>query len=221
MIGYLLEQGLHNRLPGAVVATLLTQVVVDPGDPGFAHPTKPVGPVYTEDRARALAVERGWTVARDDGGWRRVVPSPQPLRIVEAAAIALLADAGAIVVCVGGGGIPVVVDDGALRGVEAVVDKDLAAALLAEQSGAGWLLLLTDVAGVERGHGTPEACVLDRLTPAEMRALDLPPGSMGPKAEAACRFVERTGGVAVIAALDRAAEALEGRAGTRVTADDR
>lgn len=221
MIGYLLEQGLQNRLPGAMVATLLTQVVVDPGDPGFARPTKPVGPVYSEQRARSLAGERGWAVARDDGGWRRVVPSPEPLRIVEGAAIALLADAGAIVVCVGGGGIPVVVDGDALRGVEAVVDKDLAAALLAEQAGACRLLLLTDVAGVEREHGTPHARVIDRVTPAELRALKLPAGSMGPKAEAACRFVERTGGVAVIAALDRAADALEGRAGTRVVADDR
>jgi carbamate kinase len=217
MIGYLLEQGLDNELHGREVCTLLTQVIVDPRDEAFAYPTKPVGPVYDHAVASRLADERGWAVARDGDGWRRVVPSPEPLRIVELGAIRLLVDAGVIVVCVGGGGVPVVSNgDGALHGVEAVVDKDLAGALLARALGADALLLLTDVSAVELDHGTPEARPLRHATPDELRDLDLAAGSMGPKAEAAARFVESSGGMAAIGALEDAVAMLVGDAGTHV-----
>ncbi|HWQ24627.1 MAG TPA: carbamate kinase [Gaiellaceae bacterium] len=217
MIGYLLEQELRNALPGRPVATLLTQVVVDPDDPAFRHPSKPIGPVYEEAEARRLAAQRGWTVAPDGPGWRRVVPSPEPRAIVELEAIRLLVGSGVLVVCAGGGGIPVVAGPaGELRGVEAVVDKDLAAALLAELLGADCLLLLTDVRAVVRGFGSERAEPIGEATPEELRAERLDPGSMGPKAEAACRFVERTGGLAAIGALEDAAALAAGRAGTRV-----
>ena len=218
MIGYLLEQGLDNELAGADVCTLLTQVVVDGNDGAFHHPTKPVGPVYRREDAERLANQRGWSIAPDDGGWRRVVASPEPLRIVELRAIRLLMEAGVTVVCVGGGGVPVVTNgDGTLCGVEAVIDKDLAAALLATALGADALLLLTDVHGVEVAHGTARARPLARATPEQLRALALPAGSMGPKAEAAARFVEATEGLAAIGALEEAAEMLAARAGTIVT----
>jgi carbamate kinase len=218
MIGYLIEQGLRNELPGREVATLLTQVVVDPGDPAFDHPTKPVGPVYEEQEARRLAADLAWSVARDDGHWRRVVPSPEPRRIVELSATRLLVEAGVVVICVGGGGVPVVErPGGALQGVEAVIDKDLAAALLARELGADALLLLTDVPAVELDHGTPGARPLRQASPAELRALDLAAGSMGPKAEAAARFVESGGRLAAICALEDASAALAGDAGTLVT----
>lgn len=217
MIGYLLEQELRNALPGRPVATLLTQVVVDPDDPAFRRPSKPIGPVYEEAEARRLAAQRGWTVAPDGPGWRRVVPSPEPRAIVELEAIRLLVGSGVLVVCAGGGGIPVVAGPaGELRGVEAVVDKDLAAALLAELLGADCLLLLTDVRAVVRGFGSERAEPIGEATPEELRAERLDPGSMGPKVEAACRFVERTGGSAAIGALEDAAALAAGRAGTRV-----
>ena len=219
MIGYLIEQGLENVLPGRAAACLLTQVVVDPADPAFAAPTKFVGPVYTEAQARELSASRGWSIAPDGSQWRRVVASPEPQRIVEMRAIRLLVDAGVLVVCTGGGGVPVLQGaDGLLHGVEAVIDKDLAAALLAAELGADALLLLTDVPAIELHHGTPDAVALREATAAELRAAGLPAGSMGPKAEAAARFAERTGGVAVIAALADASAALAGDAGTRVLA---
>jgi carbamate kinase len=216
MIGYLLEQGLRNALPGRRIATLLTQVEVDRDDPAFTKPTKPVGPVYSAEKAQSLAALRGWQIAQDGDAWRRVVPSPEPRRIIELETIDLLRSVGAIPVCVGGGGIPVVIDNGAMRGVEAVIDKDLAASLLARGLGADALLLLTDVAAVEINHGTRRSKAINQATPAELRALDLPAGSMRPKAEAASRFVEATGGVAVIADLERAADALAGQCGTMV-----
>jgi carbamate kinase len=217
MIGYLLEQGLDNELPGREICTLLTQVIVDPRDGAFARPTKPVGPVYDDAVASRLADERGWAVARDGDGWRRVVPSPEPVRIVELRAIRLLVEAGVIVVCVGGGGVPVVSNgDRGLRGIEAVVDKDLAGALLARALGADALLLLTDVSAVELDYGTPSARPLRRTTPDQLRQLGLAAGSMGPKAEAAARFVEATGGMASIGALEDAAAMLAGDAGTLV-----
>jgi carbamate kinase len=220
MIGYVLEQELRNRLPGRNAVTVLTQVVVDRGDPAFTAPTKPIGPVYTEEQARLLERERGWAVAADGAHFRRVVASPEPLRIVELAAIRLLVDAGAIVVCAGGGGIPVTVDGaGALRGVEAVIDKDLAAELLARSLEADVLVMLTDVAAVMRGWGTQRARPIERATPAELRRMRFANGSMGPKVEAACRFVERTGGVAAIGALADASLILAGAAGTTVTPD--
>jgi carbamate kinase len=217
MIGYLLQQGLRNALPERDVATLLTQVVVDAADPAFHSPTKFIGPVYGEDRARSLAAARGWSVRPDGEHWRRVVPSPEPRSIVELPTIRLLAEAGVLVVCTGGGGVPVVQDErGTLRGVEAVVDKDLAAALLAIQLGADRLLLLTDVPAVAAGWGTAAERPIDHATPAELRALALPAGSMGPKVEAASRFVEATAQCAMIGALAEAAEVLEGSGGTRI-----
>jgi len=217
MIGYLLEQGLRNELPGREVATLLTQVVVDPGDPAFAAPTKPIGSVYAEADARRLAAARGWAVAPDGDGFRRVVASPEPLEIVELDAIRVLLDGGVLPICVGGGGIPVS-RNGRLAGVEAVIDKDKAAGLLAERLGADALLLLTDVEAVELGWGTPDARPLGAVTVDELREHAFAPGSMAPKVAAACRFVEATGGKAAIGALDRAAEILAGSSGTTVVA---
>jgi carbamate kinase len=217
MVGYMIEQGLSAELPEREAATLLTQVIVDPDDPAFAVPTKPIGPVYTEPEARVLAQARRWTIARDGDGWRRVVASPEPRSIVEVRAIRLLVEAGVLVVCVGGGGVPVVEEaSGGLRGVEAVIDKDLAAALLARELDADALLLLTDVDAIEVDHGTPDARRLRSATPGELRDLDLPAGSMGPKAEAAARFVEAGGRLAAICSLESAVAALDGRAGTLV-----
>ena len=218
MIGYWLARDLRGAAPGKPAACLVSQTRVDPDDPAFAHPTKFVGPVYEEKQARDLAADRGWAVARDGEAWRRVVPSPEPLELVELPLIMKLVDSGALVVCAGGGGIPVVAGaSGALRGVEAVVDKDLTAALLAEAVHADALLLLTDVDAVIDGFGTPGARAIRRTTPAELRARSFPAGSMGPKVEAACRFVEATGKVAAIGRLDAAASLLRGDAGTTVS----
>lgn len=219
LIGYWLVQGLYNALPGREVVAVLTQCVVDPADPAFARPTKFVGPSYDEPAARALATERDWSVAADGAVWRRVVPSPEPREIVEAPSIRRLVEAGVLVVCAGGGGVPVVRGaEGALAGVEAVIDKDLTAALLAETLAAEALLLLTDVAAVETAFGSPDSRPIRSATPTELRAHGFPAGSMGPKVEAACRFAERTGGVAAIGALTEAVAVLEGTAGTRVVA---
>jgi carbamate kinase len=220
MIGYVLEQELGNRLPGRAAVTILTQVVVDREDPAFGAPTKPIGPVYTEERARALEQELGWTIAPDGDHFRRVVASPEPLRIVELSAIRMLVDAGAVVVCTGGGGIPVTTNGaGTLHGVEAVIDKDLAAELLARGVGADFLLMLTDVGAVMRDWGTEAAKPIRRATTSELRSLSFASGSMGPKVEAACRFVEATGGSAGIGALDDAAAIVAGTAGTLVVPD--
>lgn len=222
MIGYLLDQELVNELGGARVATLLTQVVVDADDPAFERPTKPIGPPYDSDGAERLAAERGWALAPDGRGRRRVVASPEPRSIVELPTIRLLVEAGVVVVCVGGGGIPVVLDEhGRMKGVEAVIDKDLAAALLACELGADALLLLTDVSAVAADWGTPDERALGEVSSAELRALDLEPGSMGPKVEAACRFAEATGGIAGIGALADATAILRGERGTRVRATRR
>ena len=217
LIGYLIEQELAPLLPGRELATLLTQVEVDPRDPAFAAPTKPIGPVYTEPRARALAAERGYSIAPVSGGFRRVVASPEPVRIRELGVIRRLVDARVIVICAGGGGIPVVATEaGALRGVEAVIDKDLTSALLAVLLGADALLLLTDVAAIYEDWPKPAERPIRRIAPSALRARALPAGSMGPKAEAACRFVERAGGRAAIGALADAARVLSGSAGTTV-----
>lgn len=219
MIGYLLEQELRGRLPGREIATLLTQVEIDPNDPAFQAPTKPIGPVYTEEEAKRLAVERGWTVAPDGSRFRRVVPSPEPKRILEIGAIRTLVDAGVIVVCSGGGGIPVYVERGFVFGAEAVIDKDRSAALLAELLSADMLVMLTDVESVIEGYRTPSARPLRETTPSQLRALSLDKGSMGPKVEAACRFVEATGKTAAIGALERAGAILRGESGTLVRPD--
>jgi carbamate kinase len=222
MIGYLLDQELVNALGGRPVATLLTQVIVDRDDPAFARPSKPIGPVYDRSTAERLGAERGWVVAPDGPHFRRVVGSPEPRSIVELQTLRLLVEAGVLVVCVGGGGIPVAVDrDGRLRGVEAVIDKDLAAALLARGLGADALLLLTDVPVVQADWGTAFARDIDHAAPWELRKLAFADGSMGPKVEAACRFVEATGGTAGIGALEDARAILRGERGTLIAPPER
>jgi len=190
MIGYLIEQELENALGHArPVATLLTQIRVDPDDPAFEAPTKFVGPVYDKAKADEMAERHGWSIAEDGDHWRRVVPSPAPVEIPDVKVIRLLLENGIIVICAGGGGIPVIArPDGSLTGVQAVIDKDAASALLADGLGADALLLLTDVDGIHRDFATDAARRIDRLTPGEATALDLPAGSMAPKAEAAARF---------------------------------
>jgi carbamate kinase len=218
MIGYWLVRALHGAAPGKPAGCLIGQTRVDPDDPAFAAPTKFVGPVYKESQAQDLAAERGWVVRPDGAAWRRVVPSPEPLELVELPLIKVLLAAGALVVCAGGGGIPVVADaSGALRGVEAVVDKDLTAALLARAVDADALLLLTDVDAVIDGFGTPDARPIRHATPQQLRARSFPAGSMGPKVEAACRFVEATGRMAAIGRLDAAEALLDRSAGTIVS----
>ena len=226
MIGYLIEDELRDALgEDREVATLLTQVEVDSHDPAFDHPTKPIGPVYSRERAEQLAATRGFAVAADGEHWRRVVPSPEPQRILEIGAIRLLLAAGVVVVCAGGGGVPVVADPaGGWRGVEAVVDKDLSAALLADALDADALLLLTDVDAVYRDWGTERASPIRRATPTSLRAEQFAAGSMGPKVEAACRFVstrstaaERPARFASIGALADVGALLVGDAGTRIS----
>lgn len=219
MIGYLLEQAFANELDGREVATLLTRIEVDADDPAFDDPTKPIGPVYDESTARELADQRGWSIAPDGDRYRRVVPSPRPRRIVEIRTIRTLVDAGVLVICAGGGGIPVVrVEPGDLVGVEAVIDKDHAAGLLARQLEADAFLMLTDVAAVCEGWGTDAEREIASASPESLRELDLPRGSMGPKVEAACDFVEGGGDFAAIGRLADAAALVDGSAGTRVDA---
>ena len=219
MIGYMIEQELENALGhDRPVATLLTQVVVDPKDPAFAKPTKFVGPVYERSEAERRAAGAGWSIAPDGDQWRRVVPSPKPLEIPDLRVLQLLLEQGVVVVCTGGGGIPVLRrEDGSMMGIEAVIDKDAASALLARQLGADALLLLTDVDAVYRDFGTDQAAPVSALTAAEARALTMPAGSMGPKLLAACEFAE-TGGLSGIGRLQDAVAILEGSAGTRVSA---
>jgi carbamate kinase len=219
LIGYLIEEELSRRLPGRDVAALLTRVGVDPRDPAFAQPTKPIGPVYRPEEAQELARARGWTMMRDGDGMRRAVPSPEPRSIVEQRAIRLLVDSGAVVICAGGGGIPVVRDESGMRGVEAVIDKDLAAALLARELAADALLLLTDVRAIYDDWPHPARRPITEATPGQLRARRFAAGSMAPKVEAACRFVEATGGRAAIGSLADAARMLRGDAGTIVVRD--
>jgi carbamate kinase len=217
MIGYWIELELRNHLPGREIATLLTQVEVEADDPAFARPEKPIGPLYAREEAQRLAADHGWRVAADGGGFRRVVPSPEPRRILELASIRRLLETGVVVVCAGGGGIPVASDaSGCHRGVEAVIDKDLAAALLAAELGCDALLLLTDVDAVYEGWGAPGARPLGAAAPAALRARVFEPGTMAPKVEAACRFAAGGRGFAAIGRLEDAASILAGRAGTRV-----
>ncbi len=218
MIGYMIEQELGNLLPiERPFATILTMVEVDRDDPAFENPTKPIGPMYSEEEARALAAKRGWTVAPDGDGWRRVVPSPLPKRVFEIRPVRWLLEHNTIVICSGGGGIPTMYDDqGKLHGVEAVIDKDRASALLAEEIDADCLILATDTDCVYLDWGTPEQRPIRKATPEELRRHDFAVGSMGPKVEAACTFVERTGGRAAIGALGEIDRVLEARAGTIV-----
>jgi carbamate kinase len=217
MIGYLIEQEMASILSDRRYATLLTQIEVDPNDPAFKRPTKPIGPAYVEEDARRLGRERGWSIARDGDRFRRVVPSPKPMRILELGVIELLVSQKIIVICAGGGGIPVVLrPDGGLLGVEAVIDKDLASSLLARQIKADAFLMLTDVDAVYVGWAEPNARGIRRITPSALRQFSFAPGSMGPKVEAACEFVEQTAGIAGIGRLQDAAAILAGEAGTVV-----
>lgn len=217
MIGYWLAQALHNAVPTRTFAALICQTVVNADDPALAHPSKFVGQVYPRTRAEQLARERNWEIRRDGPAWRRVVPSPMPRQLVELAVIQRLLDDGMGVICAGGGGIPVVRDeDGRLRGIEAVIDKDRTAALLAELLDADALLLLTDVAAVEVGYGTPSARAIRRTSVEELRRRDFPAGSMGPKVEAACDFVQATGHLAAIGRLEDAEALLLGSKGTAI-----
>jgi carbamate kinase len=218
MIGYWLLQSMQNTLPGRQVAAIINQTLVEALDPAFGDPTKFVGETYSRREARKLADERGWTVKQDGEGWRRVVGSPKPQRVVETRLIRLLLNSGAIVICAGGGGVPVIRnEDGRLEGVEAVVDKDLTTSVLAEALDADVLLVLTDVPHVVRHYGTPDAEPILRATPASLRREEFPAGSMGPKVDAVCRFVEVTGDMAAIGRLEDAGDIIAGKAGTIVT----
>ena len=224
-IGYLLAQALRSAFLEAgtprEIAVILTQTIVDVDDPAFGNPTKFVGPTYDEATARVHAAERGWAIRADGAAWRRVVPSPRPRGIVEAKAVRALSEAGIIPIASGGGGVPVVMDEmGRLRGVEGVVDKDLAAVALAETVGADGLLLLTDVDSVYERWGTPEATRIESMSVDEsasrLAAGLFPAGSMGPKVQAAVDFIRRGGSFVAIGALKDAAAILEGRSGTRI-----
>ena len=221
MIGYLVEQELSNLLPaGHRCATLLTQTEVDPNDPAFQNPTKPIGPVYDRTEAQRLGVQRGWSIAPDGEFFRRVVPSPRPQKILEMGVVELLLERQVTVICAGGGGIPVVRrKDGQIIGVEAVIDKDFASALLARELGADALVMLTDVEAVYQGWGEADARALRRVSAGELRQLKFVPGSMGPKVAAACEFVEQAGGLAGIGQLKDASALLSGEAGTLITQD--
>ena len=218
MIGYLIEQALANELPDRDITTLLSQVEVDPADPAFAKPSKPIGPTYTRIEAAEIAHRTGWTFISDGDGYRRAVASPMPKRIRETNVIRLLADAGVLVICVGGGGIPVAATKGGLQGIEAVIDKDLSAALLAETIEADMLVLLTDVPAVWSRWPMVKGHPIRKASCVELRALAFEPGSMKPKVEAACRFAERTGCGAAIGAIDQAEAVVCGQAGTIVRA---
>jgi carbamate kinase len=220
MIGYLIQQELRGLLPPAhQVATLLTMITVDPDDPAFTRPTKFVGPVYPKAAADALAAQKGWAFRQDGVSWRRVVPSPQPQRILEIEPITWLLERGAVVICAGGGGIPIMrpaSGSSGLAGVEAVIDKDFASELLAEDVNADLFLMATDVDGVYLHWGTPEARRLGTVTPEELAGYEFAAGSMGPKAEAAARFAAKTGRRAAIGALDDIGGIVAGTAGTNV-----
>jgi carbamate kinase len=220
IIGYLIQQELRNLLPPKTqVVTLLTMIMVDRDDPAFAHPTKFVGPVYHQDAADALAAKKGWVFRPDGTAWRRVVPSPEPRQIVEIEPITWLLERGAVVICAGGGGIPTVhpsSDYGPLTGVEAVIDKDLASELLAEDVAADLFVMATDVDGVYADWGTPGQRRLGHVTPEELTAYKFPAGSMGPKVEAAARFATKTAHRAAIGSLADITGIVAGDAGTNV-----
>jgi carbamate kinase len=224
MIGYLIQQELGNLLPFEKhLASLLTLIEVDPNDPAFDDPTKPIGPIYPEEEANRLAGEKGWTFKPDGDSFRRVVPSPLPKQIFGLDPVKWLLERDCVVICAGGGGIPVMyVDEPTpagreLVGVEAVIDKDLASALLAEDLEADALAIVTDVDAVYADWGTPHQRAIRRAAPDALEGTEFAAGSMGPKVRAACQFVERTGGLAAIGSISDAAALLRGEAGTIVT----
>jgi len=219
MIGYVLEQELINHLPGRQFATLLTQVLVDPEDPAFQSPGKPIGPVYAETEAKALAATHGWAVAPDGAHWRRVVASPAPQRILALPAIRRMAEGDVTVICAGGGGIPVAMDAGGrLQGIEAVIDKDAASALLAIELGSDALVMLTDVAAVMTDFGTPQARALKLATPRGLARHAFAAGSMAPKVAAAIAMAQ-AGKRAAIGSITELEAILAGDAGTWIVPD--
>jgi carbamate kinase len=223
MIGYVLEQELGNVMPAdAPLATILTMVQVDPGDPAFEDPTKFVGPVYTRSQADTLIADKGWVFKPDGDSWRRVVPSPEPQHIFEIRPIRWLLEHGVVLICAGGGGVPTMFQRSVARdtlvGVEAVIDKDLASELLARETAADVYVMATDVEAVYADWGTPQQRAVGRVTTDELRQQKFPAGSRGPKVEAACRFVEATGGRAAIGALTQIQQIVAGDAGTQVVA---
>ncbi len=217
MIGYMIEQELGNLLPIEVpFATILTMVEVDPEDPAFQNPTKPIGPIYTYEDSKLLETEKGWTMKPDGEYWRRVVPSPEPHRIFEMRPIHWLLEKGTIVICAGGGGIPTIFNsEGNLEGVEVVIDKDRASSLLAFELEADLLIMATDADGVYLNWGTDSAEKILTTTPDEIEKHEFEEGSMGPKVEAACDFVRRTGQRAVIGSLADLPAMVAGNAGTQ------
>ncbi|MCZ4309185.1 carbamate kinase [Vibrio atlanticus] len=217
MIGYMLMQEFKNYLPDRNISCMLTQMTVDPNDPAFADPTKPIGPIYEETEARELAEKFHWIVKPDGQHFRRVVPSPRPTGIVEHEAITQLIDAGHLVICTGGGGIPVKKENGKLVGVEAVIDKDMSAAFLAKQLDADALLILTDADAVYLDWGKPTQHALRSTTPSELAKFTFDAGSMGPKIEASCEFIQQGGKVVGIGALEDGLQILQGQAGTNIT----
>ena len=221
MIGYMIEQELGNIIPvDDHIVTVLTQILVDPLDPAFKKPSKPVGSIYDQAEAERLQKEKGWTMAADGQYFRKVVPSPLPQRIIEINAIRLLVDHGIVVICAGGGGIPTAYDDDRkLYGVEAVIDKDLASALLSRELKAEMFVMLTDVANVFVGFGTEEQRPIAAAHPDALVNLDFPAGSMGPKVLGACQFVRETGGQSAIGQLSDLMAIMSGKAGTLISND--
>ncbi len=218
LIGYWLQQSIRNAGLARPIVSVVSQTVVDAGDPAFVAPTKFVGATYSEAEAHGLAETRGWQVRRDGEAWRRVVPSPIPSSVVETPVIEMLLGAGVTVICAGGGGAPVIESGHGLSGVEAVVDKDHVAAMLALDLNADLLVLLTDVAAVVADFGTPRARPLGPVTIADLDGQSFAAGSMGPKVEAACRFARLSGKIACIGALDDLSAVIAGRSGTRISA---
>ena len=216
MIGYILMQELKNLLPKQNVSCLLTQMSVDPNDPAFSDPTKPIGPVYGEAEARELAEKYNWIIKPDGEYFRRVVPSPQPTGIIEDDAITALIQQHHLVICTGGGGIPVKHENGKLVGVEAVIDKDMSAAYLARQLNADALLILTDTDAVFVDWGKPTQTALRSTTRTELAQYSFEAGSMGPKIEASCEFIKQGGKLVGIGALDAGLRILKGEAGTNI-----
>jgi|TARA_B110000263_G_scaffold52391_1_gene43825 carbamate kinase len=218
MIGYMIEQELGNLLPiGVPIASILTMVEVDPEDPAFLNPTKPIGPIYTQKEAEKLRNEKNWEIKRDGKHWRRVVPSPIPHRIFELRPIHWLLEKGTVVICAGGGGIPTIYNKkGELEGVEVVIDKDRASSLLAFELDADLLILATDTDGVYLDWGTESEKIIIKTTPDEIRNYEFDEGSMGPKVEAACSFVERSGQRAVIGSLKDIEGMVNGTTGTQI-----
>jgi len=221
MIGYIIEQELGNIIPFEDhIVTILTQILVDPADPAFQNPTKPVGPVYSKEEAEKLQTEEAWTMAPDGEYYRKVVPSPLPQRIIEISAIKTLVDNGYVVICAGGGGIPVAYDENRkLFGVEAVIDKDLASGLLAKGLDADMFVMLTDVANVFVGFGTENQKSIRAAHPDALEALDFAAGSMGPKVLGACQFVRETGHRSAIGRLSELTAIMTGEAGTLISND--